>query len=237
MQLLLASVYSGAFHPSAEGQAAIADAVVEKARASARQVRDPRPRRQTRQPRLRRLGRSLRQGPSYASIPGDRIAIRYMAYKSVLTVCRMPIFLTPVHRLPMYNCKKCPGYCCSYPLIALDKRDVERLAKHFGLTFRQAKAKFTVERWGRKYSMRRKTDKILRPHLPLLRHREALLHRLRGAPLSLPQLSRRALRLLRLPQLRAAHPGRPRGHRHHQQQVTSQLPFPLSPFFTGRGSG
>ena len=35
-------------------------------------------------------------------------------------------------RLPrMYNCSKCPGYCCSYPLIALTKRDVERLAKHF----------------------------------------------------------------------------------------------------------
>ena len=33
VQLLLASVYSGAFHPSAEGQAAIADAVVDKARA------------------------------------------------------------------------------------------------------------------------------------------------------------------------------------------------------------
>jgi hypothetical protein len=31
-QLLLASTYSGAFHPTAEGQAAIADAVVEKAR-------------------------------------------------------------------------------------------------------------------------------------------------------------------------------------------------------------
>ena len=88
----------------------------------------------------------------------------------------------------MYNCKKCPGYCCSYPLIALDKRDVERLAKHFGLTFRQAKAKFTVERWGRKYSMRRKADQHFRRRVPLLRHREALLHRLRGAPLALPQL-------------------------------------------------
>ena len=60
----------------------------------------------------------------------------------------------------MYNCKKCPGYCCSYPLIALTKRDVERLAKHFRLTFRQAKAKFTVARWGAKYSMRRKKDHI-----------------------------------------------------------------------------
>ncbi|HZT46757.1 MAG TPA: YkgJ family cysteine cluster protein [Hyphomicrobiaceae bacterium] len=60
----------------------------------------------------------------------------------------------------MYNCKKCPGYCCSYPLIALTKRDVERLAKHFGLSFRKAKSKFTVERWGAKYSMRRKKDHI-----------------------------------------------------------------------------
>jgi hypothetical protein len=33
VQPLLASVYSGAFHPTAEGQAAIADAVMEKARA------------------------------------------------------------------------------------------------------------------------------------------------------------------------------------------------------------
>jgi uncharacterized protein len=60
----------------------------------------------------------------------------------------------------MYNCKKCPGYCCSYPLIALNKRDVQRLAKHFGISFRRARAKFTVERWGAKYSMRRKKDAI-----------------------------------------------------------------------------
>ena len=32
VQLLLASIYSGAFHPTAEGQAAMADAVVEQAR-------------------------------------------------------------------------------------------------------------------------------------------------------------------------------------------------------------
>jgi Fe-S-cluster containining protein len=57
-----------------------------------------------------------------------------------------------------YNCLKCPGYCCSYPLIALNKRDVERLAKHFDLSFDEAKTKFTVERWGHKYSMRRKKD-------------------------------------------------------------------------------
>ncbi|MDE2463750.1 MAG: YkgJ family cysteine cluster protein [Alphaproteobacteria bacterium] len=60
--------------------------------------------------------------------------------------------------MPSYDCSKCPGYCCSYPLIALTKRDVERLAKHFGLSFKDAKARFTAERYGVKYSMRRKKD-------------------------------------------------------------------------------
>lgn len=58
----------------------------------------------------------------------------------------------------MYNCRNCPGYCCSYPLIALDKRDVERLAKHHDMTFDEAKAAFTKEAHGRKYAMRRKRD-------------------------------------------------------------------------------
>jgi uncharacterized protein len=60
---------------------------------------------------------------------------------------------------PQYKCEKCPGYCCSYPLIPLDKRDVERLAKHHGMSFAQAKLKFTKEAHGRKYAMRRKKDK------------------------------------------------------------------------------
>ncbi len=60
----------------------------------------------------------------------------------------------------MYNCAKCPGYCCSYPLIQLTKRDVERLAKHFGLTFEKAQKKFTTSNWEAKYAMRRKKDKI-----------------------------------------------------------------------------
>jgi Fe-S-cluster containining protein len=59
----------------------------------------------------------------------------------------------------LYNCQKCPGYCCSYPLIALDKRDVQRLAKYHGLSFRAARRKFTKEIWGRKYVMRQKADR------------------------------------------------------------------------------
>ena len=61
---------------------------------------------------------------------------------------------------PQYNCRKCPGYCCSYPLIPLDKRDVERLAKHFGLPYKLARAKFTKVAHGRKYAMRRKKDTV-----------------------------------------------------------------------------
>ena len=58
----------------------------------------------------------------------------------------------------MYNCAKCPGYCCSYPLIQLTKRDVERLAKHFDLTWEEARKKFTKVETGAKYAMRRKAD-------------------------------------------------------------------------------
>ena len=61
---------------------------------------------------------------------------------------------------PQYKCQKCPGYCCSYPLIPLDKRDVERLAKHFGLSFEAARVKFTKVAHGRKYAMRRKKDTV-----------------------------------------------------------------------------
>lgn len=59
---------------------------------------------------------------------------------------------------PLYNCRKCPGYCCSYPVIALDKRDVARLAAHHGLDFEAARKAFTREAHGRKYIMRRKKD-------------------------------------------------------------------------------
>jgi uncharacterized protein len=60
--------------------------------------------------------------------------------------------------MPSYNCNKCPGYCCSYPLIRLERRDVERLAKHHGLSFDEARAKFTKVAHGAKYAMRRKAD-------------------------------------------------------------------------------
>jgi uncharacterized protein len=57
-----------------------------------------------------------------------------------------------------YNCSNCPGYCCSYPVIPLNRRDVKRLARYFGIAFTKAKKKFTSERDGEKFAMRRKHD-------------------------------------------------------------------------------
>jgi Fe-S-cluster containining protein len=58
----------------------------------------------------------------------------------------------------MYNCAKCPGYCCSYPVIPLTKRDVHRLAEHFDLSFEAARRKFTKVDGEEEYAMRRKAD-------------------------------------------------------------------------------
>lgn len=61
--------------------------------------------------------------------------------------------------MAQYNCLNCAGYCCSYPVIALNKRDVDRLAKYFDLSPKSAQKKFTREAHGHKYVMRRKADK------------------------------------------------------------------------------
>ena len=42
-----------------------------------------------------------------------------------------------------YDCTKCPGYCCSYDWIRVNKRDIQRQAKGFNLTYEQAEKKFT----------------------------------------------------------------------------------------------
>ena len=42
-----------------------------------------------------------------------------------------------------YSCAKCPAYCCSYPEIEATPRDIQRLARHFGLGYSQAEERFT----------------------------------------------------------------------------------------------
>ncbi|HLX80587.1 MAG TPA: hypothetical protein VKS43_08380 [Burkholderiales bacterium] len=43
-----------------------------------------------------------------------------------------------------YDCKKCPGYCCSYPLIEVSRTDITRLAKHFDVDYDTAEERFTL---------------------------------------------------------------------------------------------
>jgi Fe-S-cluster containining protein len=62
-----------------------------------------------------------------------------------------------------FNCSKCPGYCCSYHIIPVTRRDLQRLADHFGVSITQAKKRFVTK--GREedkkdgeFKMRRKAD-------------------------------------------------------------------------------
>jgi len=56
-----------------------------------------------------------------------------------------------------YDCSKCPGYCCSYPRIAVTERDVARLARHFGLAVDRARDRFTY-----RYRTKDVDERILR---------------------------------------------------------------------------
>lgn len=56
----------------------------------------------------------------------------------------------------LFNCLKCPAYCCSYDRIEVTKRDIKRLAKHFGLTYEQAKEKYTKMAYGERVLRHRK---------------------------------------------------------------------------------
>ena len=51
-------------------------------------------------------------------------------------------------KLPVfYDCLNCPSYCCTYPRIAVNKRDIKRLARHHGLTEAKARERFTKQGW------------------------------------------------------------------------------------------
>lgn len=42
-----------------------------------------------------------------------------------------------------YNCLKCPGYCCTYPLIPVSDTDLQRLAEAFSVTVETARRRYT----------------------------------------------------------------------------------------------
>lgn len=57
----------------------------------------------------------------------------------------------------LYDCTRCPAYCCSYEHIIVSRRDIKRLAKRFGLTPEAAEQRFT---------------KLIRSYGRVLRHRK-----------------------------------------------------------------
>ena len=62
-----------------------------------------------------------------------------------------------------FDCSRCPGYCCSHPRIAISDHDLERLARHFGLTRAVARRRFTYryrDRDADEWVLRHKRDTV-----------------------------------------------------------------------------
>ena len=67
----------------------------------------------------------------------------------------------PIQVSVQYSCKKCPAYCCTYSEIEVTKRDIQRLARHFELTYAQAEERFTkLDAKGKVRMMRHRKDKV-----------------------------------------------------------------------------
>jgi len=63
----------------------------------------------------------------------------------------------------LYDCTKCPAYCCSYDWIVVTKRDIKRLAKGFKLSYEAAEQKFTkyIEDYGH-HVLRHRKDHVFK---------------------------------------------------------------------------
>jgi len=61
-----------------------------------------------------------------------------------------------------FDCNKCPAFCCSvYDRVQVTKRDINRLAKHFNVSFETAKRRYTrINRESGERVLRRVEDAI-----------------------------------------------------------------------------
>jgi Fe-S-cluster containining protein len=71
----------------------------------------------------------------------------------------------------LYNCARCPAYCCTYDRVGIGKQDLLRIAKHFGISYRQAEKKYTKIAWGDRV-LRHKRDRIFKHVCAFLDPRE-----------------------------------------------------------------
>ena len=59
-----------------------------------------------------------------------------------------------------FDCGKCPAFCCSiYERVEVKKRDITRLAKHFGVSYETAQRRYTTL-WQGERVLRRVKDVI-----------------------------------------------------------------------------
>ena len=59
-----------------------------------------------------------------------------------------------------YDCSKCPAFCCSiYERVQVTRRDLNRLAKYFGVTVEAAERRYTKMHSGERV-LRRKNDPL-----------------------------------------------------------------------------
>src|SRR4028118_2016736 len=70
--------------------------------------------------------------------------------------------ITDEQKRVFFDCSKCPAYCCGlYERIQVTKRDLNRLAKHFGVTVEKAAKRYT-KMWDEKERVLKRTpDPIL----------------------------------------------------------------------------
>ncbi len=64
----------------------------------------------------------------------------------------------PVRVRVQYACSKCPAWCCTYAHIEIGKRDIQRLARHFGVDYATAESRFTRPLPGKPARMLRHRD-------------------------------------------------------------------------------
>jgi uncharacterized protein len=66
----------------------------------------------------------------------------------------------PVPVRVSYSCAKCPAYCCTYTEIEVQSRDIERLARHFEVSYAVAEERFTKTDSKGTRMLRHRKDKI-----------------------------------------------------------------------------
>jgi Fe-S-cluster containining protein len=59
-----------------------------------------------------------------------------------------------------FDCTKCPAFCCSiYERVQVTKRDINRLARHFGVSYETARRRYTKQ-WKDERVLKRVKDVI-----------------------------------------------------------------------------